>query len=141
MTKRWLTIVGLSLAMLALNAQAAIVVIVNKDNPMDNFSRRDLVDLYMGRNLYFPDGALAIRLDLPPASAIRESFYQQLVGKSVAEVNAYWARLLFTGRASPPQAMESSIKVIEAVNKNRNAIGYINEEDLVDSVKVVGRVD
>ncbi len=141
MTKRWLKIIGLSLAMLALNAQAAIVVIVNKDNPTENFSQRDLVDLYMGRNLYFSNGSLAIRLDLAPTSDIREDFYQQLVGKSVAEVNAYWARLLFTGRASPPQVMENSNKVIEAVNKNRNAIGYIREEDLVDSVKVVGRVE
>ena len=141
MTKRWLKIIGLSLAMLALNAQAAIVVIVNKDNPTENFSQRDLVDLYMGRNLYFSNGTLAIRLDLAPTSDIREDFYQQLVGKSVAEVNAYWARLLFTGRASPPQVMENSNKVIEAVNKNRNAIGYIREEDLVDSVKVVGRVE
>lgn len=141
MTKRWLQIITLSFAMLALNAQAAIVVIVNKDNPINTFSQRELVDLYMGRNLYFPDGNLAVRLDHAPTSPIREDFYQQLVGKSVAEVNAYWARLLFTGRASPPQVLDNSHKVIETVHKNRNAIGYIREEDLVDSVKVVGRVE
>ncbi|MDX1695779.1 MAG: hypothetical protein R3208_18590 [Ketobacteraceae bacterium] len=141
MTMHLIRTICLCLIMLAPHGQAAIVVIVNPDNPTDNFSQRELVDLYMGRNLYFPDGNLAVRLDQAPTSEVREAFYRALVDKSVAEVNAYWARLLFTGRASPPQVLDSSDKVINAVLKNRNAIGYIEEEALVDSVKVVGRVD
>lgn len=138
---RWLKVTIFCLALCSTYAQAAIVVIVNTDNPVNNFTQRQLVDLYMGRNLYFPDGRLAIRLDQSPGSSIREEFYQQLVGKTVAEVNAYWARLLFTGRASPPQVMNNSERVIEAVTKNKNAIGYVRESELVDTVKVVGRVD
>ncbi|MVF13409.1 hypothetical protein FT643_14805 [Ketobacter sp. MCCC 1A13808] len=117
-----------------------MVVVVNAANPVEQLSSRELVDLYMGRNLYFPDGSLVLRLDQSPESATRITFYRELVDKSVAEVNAYWAKLLFTGRATPPQTVESAAGVLQAVQSNLNAIGYVDSEDLNGSVKVIGRV-
>lgn len=139
--KKLLTTSILALALLVISsANADVLVVVNKDNDIDSFSKRQLVDIYMGKNLYLPDGSLAIRLDQAPDSETREVFYRQLLGKSVAEVNAYWARLLFTGRASPPHVLSSSKEILAVVRKNKNAIGYVNESDVDDSVKVVGRV-
>lgn len=140
--KKSFTLTFLSLVMLlSSSVSAGVVVIVNKDNPTESFNHRQLVDVYMGRNLYFPDGQLVIRLDQAPDSNVRSDFYQSLLGKSVAEVNAYWARLLFTGRAAPPHALSGDNNVLKAVRENLNAIGYIDESALDDSVKVVGRVD
>ncbi|MCG8312392.1 MAG: hypothetical protein MI976_04175 [Pseudomonadales bacterium] len=124
----------------AVNARAEIAVIVNAHNDTPELENRDVINLFMGRNLYFEDGSLAFRLDQSPTSATRQEFYQTLMGKSVAEINAYWARLLFTGRASPPQTLSGAESVLEAVRKNINAIGYVNAEDLDGSVKVVARV-
>lgn len=126
--------------LLAWGARAEIVVVVNLENPVHDLSHRELVDLYMGRNLHFPDGSLVLRLDQEPDSAIREQFYRTLVNKSVAEVNAYWAKLLFTGRATPPQPVNGSKSVLDAVRNNRNAIGYIESDQVTEHVKVVGRV-
>lgn len=138
----WLfRITMICILLLASQVQAGIVVIVNPNNDLQKFSQRQLVDLYMGRNLYFPNGELALRLDHPPDSPIRAEFYQGLVGKSVSEVSAYWARLLFTGRASPPQVIQDSESVLNIVRNNNNAIGYIEENELDDTVKVIGRVD
>lgn len=137
----WLRITLLTLAFSAQSANAGIVVIVNPANPVTDFDKRQLIDLYMGRNLYFPDGKLAIRLDQPPTSQIRRDFYQNLVGMSVAEVKAYWARLLFTGRATPPLETDNSEQIIDAVLKNETAIGYIQDDEVTDSVKVVGHVE
>jgi len=126
---------------LVCSARAEIVVVVNAANPIESFSRRELVDLYMGRTQHFPDGSLVLRLDLPPDSQVRSDFYRGLVNKSVAEVNAYWAKLLFTGRASPPQVMDNSQNVLKAVRENKNAVGYVDSKDVDASVKVVARVD
>ncbi|WP_461422270.1 hypothetical protein [Ketobacter sp.] len=126
---------------LAVSVNAEIVVVVNSKSTVERFSSRELVDLYMGRNLYFPNGSLILRLDQAPESATRVQFYRGLVNKSVAEVNAYWAKLLFTGRATPPQTVESAAGVLQAVKSNLNAIGYVDINDLTDEVKVVGRVD
>ena len=126
---------------LVCGARAEIAVVVNLDSSVDSFSRRELVDLYMGRTQHFPDGSLVLRLDLPPDSQARSDFYRGLVNKSVAEVNAYWAKLLFTGRASPPQVISNSANVLKAVRENKNAIGYLDSKDVDKSVKVVSRVD
>lgn len=131
----------LILGALAGNAGAEVVVVVNADNPAGPLSRREVVDLFMGRTQYFADGSLVLRLDQAPESPERAEFYRGLVNKSVAEVNAYWAKLLFTGRASPPQVVGSSRAVLDAVRDNKSAIGYVDSADVDDSVKVVARVD
>ena len=136
-----LRFVCIFVALFASPLQAGIVVIVNSENTASDFSQRQLVDLYMGRDLYFPDGSMALRLDQSPESKVRHEFYKNLVGKSVAQINAYWARLLFTGRASPPQVISDSQGVLKAVRNNTNAVGYINESELDAGVKVVGRVN
>jgi len=125
----------------ATSLRAEILVVVNEDNSVSELNSRQIVDLYMGRFQTFPDGEPAFPLDLPPDSVTRELFYRRLTDKSVAEVNAYWARLLFTGRATPPRVLADSLTVLKAVRENRGAIGYIDSAELGEGVKVVGRVD
>ncbi|WP_235956077.1 hypothetical protein [Grimontia sedimenti] len=122
-------------------ARAELVVVVNAENPLSALSSRQLVDLYMGRYNSYPNGESADTTDLPERSQERELFYRMLVGKSAAQVNAYWARLLFTGKSEPPQTVGSSDDVIALVRDNKNAIAYINEADLVDGLKVVYRFE
>ncbi|WP_251879476.1 hypothetical protein [Grimontia kaedaensis] len=95
----------------------------------------------MGRYNSYPNGESANTTDLPEKSKEREYFYRMLVGKSAAQINAYWARLLFTGKSEPPLTVRSSADVIALVKDNKNAIAYINEADLVDGLKVVYRFD
>ena len=138
--KFWLLTAITYLALSINPALAGVAVIVNKGNPIDEIEKHDLEDLYMGRHLYFPNRHQAVRLDLPPNSTIRQQFYRKLVNRSVAEVNAYWARLLFTGLASPPQVLQSTTEVIEFVRKHENAIGYVDSAQLegsASSVKVL----
>ncbi len=131
----------LLITLLASPLQAGVVVIVNAENTVNDFNQRQLVDLYMGRDLYFPNGQMALRLDQSPDSKVRKNFYANLVGKTIAQVNAYWARLLFTGRASPPQVIRNSKDVLKAIRNNSNAVGYIDEKDLEDGVRVIAHVD
>ncbi len=134
----------ISLLLLASMAGASgeeIAIVVNPDNPVDSISRRQLINLYMGRHQEFPNGRQAIPLDHAPDSAIRRLFYKALTGKTVAQVNAYWARLLFSGRASPPQTVDSSQKILEIINHDPKAIGYIYSSQIVSSVKVIARVE
>lgn len=119
----------------------SLAVIVNPDNPIGSLTQRQLVDLYMGRTGQFPDGSTVIRLDQEAESHERKSFYRKLTGKSTAEISAYWARLLFTGRAKPPVVMSDDRAVIKAVQTNRNAIGYIAVDSKDDSVRVVMHVE
>jgi ABC-type phosphate transport system substrate-binding protein len=134
-----ITVLGI---LAATSARAGeLVVIVNPANKTVALTQRQLVNLYMGRTQHYPNGKFALPLDQAPDSQARQTFYRTLVGKSVAEVNAYWAKLLFTGRASPPRSLTDAEAVLQVVRENLDAIGYIDSRDLDDSVKVVGRVD
>ncbi|WP_325892681.1 hypothetical protein [Grimontia sp. NTOU-MAR1] len=117
--------------------RAELVVVVNVENPLISLSSRQLVDLYMGRSNSYPNGESAYTTDLPEQSQERDYFYRTLVGKSSAQVNAYWARLLFTGKSEPPQTVRSSADVIALIKQNKNAIAYISKGDLVHGLKVV----
>ena len=118
-----------------------IVVIINSDNPLEQLTRHQVVDLYMGRQLLFPDGTSALPLDQAMHTTERAIFYRKLVNRRVAEINAYWARLLFSGRASPPRSMIDSDEILRTVRNNPGAIGYIDEDQVDQTVKVVFRLE
>lgn len=139
MKRLFLILVFVGQMLLQSAVAAEILVIVNLQNAVDKLSHQELMDLYMGRYTNFPNKVAALLLDMPMDSEIRDEFYRKLVGKSVAEVNAYWARLMFTGRASPPRAIEDAEQVIKFVGDNKNAIGYVYETEYDDSLKVVYR--
>lgn len=129
------------LSVSAVSAHAQLVVIVNKDNEVSQMSKREVIDLFMGRYIIFPNGVAAIPLDQPVNSDTRKKFYLLLTGKSVAQVNAYWARLIFTGRASPPRVMPNVKTTIRVVRENKDVIAYLPQKDVDNTVKVVLTLD
>lgn len=118
-------------------AAADIAVVVNPDSEIPALSERQVVDMFMGRFVAFPDGSAALPLDQPLNSELREMFYQHLTGKTVRQVNAYWAKLIFSGRATPPAMARASEDVSGMVKDNKNAISYIASDEVTDDVKVV----
>lgn len=114
-----------------------IVVIVNQKNGVNQLSRDEVIDIFMGRNRQLSSGVSALPLDLPGASVEREQFYSRLTGKSMSEINAYWARLIFSGRASPPTLMRSQEESLQMVMDNRSAVGYVDQSKINSQVKVV----
>ncbi|MFY8273044.1 hypothetical protein AAEU32_02800 [Pseudoalteromonas sp. SSDWG2] len=118
-------------------AEQKIAVIVNINNPTDTLSTKQLIDLYMGKLIAFPNGDRAAPLDLPQDSTLRTDFYQQLTNKPIGSINAYWSRVKFSGHAQSPLSVDTSEQVLERVKEIDNAIGYVNLNDVTDDVKVV----
>lgn len=121
-------------------ASADILVVVNKSNETAALSKLQLIDLYMGRFRTLPNRQPVRLFDHSEDSSLRNQFYRELIDKSVAEVNAFWARLLFTGRAKPPELLSDNDSLFAAIDKDSRAIGYINEQDLQDNMKIVYRL-
>lgn len=117
--------------------QADILVIVNARNSMIEIEHKQAVDLFMGRVSVFPDKQPAQTLDLKAGTPLRASFYKTLTGKSEAQVDAYWATLVFAGRMSPPKQLADEQQVIAEVAANPSAIAYVNRQPLPASVKIV----
>jgi ABC-type phosphate transport system substrate-binding protein len=114
-----------------------IVVVVNQKNGVNKLSKDEVIDIFLGRNRQLSSGVTALPLDLPGVSPERDAFYSRLTGKSMSEINAYWARLIFSGRASPPTQVRSQEESMQMVIDNRSAIGYLERSKVSSQVKVV----
>lgn len=124
-----------------LSSRADIVVIVHPDNPVQSMTPHEVSDLYLGRSRTFSmTSTPAVAYEQPADSPLREAFFRALNGMRIKQVNAYWARLRFSGEVLPPATLPDSQQVLEAVSRNRAAIGYIDSTLLNRSVKVVLRM-
>ena len=134
---KWHLAALLALLLTALPAQAELVVIVNTDVKIDKLTRNDVINIFMGRYRKFPDGSSVQPLDIKGESIERQDFYKKLLDKSLADINAYWARLIFSGRTAPPLKLDTQHDVLEKVTIDPTAIGYMERSGLNAKVKVV----
>lgn len=115
-------------------ARADINVVVHPDSGVTQLSRNDLINIFMGRYRKLPSGITALPVDLTQKKG---SFYEELVDKELAEINSYWARLVFSGQTSPPLQAGSPAEVADIVRNNRGAIGYLDAKHPTDGMRVV----
>ena len=134
----WLA--GCVLAMATTVARAEVVVIVNLDSPVQALSVRQVSDFYLGRTRDFPGGHGALIVEQTREARTREDFYRSLNGMSLKQLNAYWARLQFSGEIQPPRVAGDSRAVLNYVRANGAAIGYVDAAVVDASVRVVLRL-
>lgn len=108
-----------------------IAVIVNPQNPATKMFSEQAAQFFLGKsNLFTP-------VDQAKDSAIRKDFYQKAAGKSLAQVEAMWGKIEFSGKGSAPKALPSDAAVKKAVASDPSAIGYIDKDAVDGSVKVI----
>ena len=133
--------VTFSLVMLALltgsGAQADPVVVVPARPGMDRLSHEEVTNIFMGRLRALPSGAPALPIDQPKDSTLRTSFYQRLVNKDGASINAYWSRLYFSGKATPPLQVVSEAQVIQQLLTRPGAIAYVERSQVDARMRIV----
>lgn len=127
----------LSLSIVATPCMAELVVAVRSDSEIASLAKNDVVDIFLGRFRQLPSGRQAEPLDQATQSVERQAFYSQLINKTTAEINAYWARLLFTGRVTPPRSMETTDKMLDELLHNPRAIGYLERSKVDRRLRVV----
>ncbi|MDO9104031.1 MAG: hypothetical protein Q7U57_03615 [Methylovulum sp.] len=104
-------------------------------NNIDTLSTQQVQDIFMGRTRVFPNGKFCLPID--QSSPLRAEFYQKLTARPVEQINAYWARIMFSGQASPPQQLPDDHAVLQTVRENEGAIGYIDKIHVDNSVRVM----
>ena len=110
-------------------ADPDITIIAHSKNEMGELTRKQIADIYMGRITSLPNGSIPLPLDYQGDSDVRARFYQSITGKNMAQINAYWARLSFTGQANPPRRLADKASIMQVVEKNQDALGYVDKLD------------
>jgi ABC-type phosphate transport system substrate-binding protein len=119
------------------NDASSIVVIVNPASGVENLTRDEVIDIFLGRYRKLPSGRAALPIDVAESSTERARFYRLLVKKSSTEMSSYWARLVFSGQTSPPFQVPDAKTAVELVQSNPNAIAYVDRASVNAHVKVV----
>jgi ABC-type phosphate transport system substrate-binding protein len=135
--RRFLLLTALGLAGgVATEVAAEVVVVVDARSEIEQLSRSEVINIFLGRHRVLTGGIAANPVDQPTASGLRGEFYRKLVGKDLAAINAYWARLIFSGKTTPPLQATSAAEVLQIVGKP-GGIGYIERSQLDSRLRVV----
>lgn len=118
-------------------AHADIYVIANPNIPVEQLSKQQIADLYLGRARTIQSGDYVTLFDQADEQPVRGQFFRLIADMSLTQVNAYWARLTFTGRQRPPQPQANDAKVIDAVSRTPRAIGYVSSAPPGNQVRVI----
>ncbi|MBU0744195.1 MAG: substrate-binding domain-containing protein [Gammaproteobacteria bacterium] len=127
-----LLIFFISLAAVA-QAQDGIVVIVNKQNPLNAISKGQLSNIYRGQETMWPNGQRIVLVNQAIGSDARSLFYQRVLKVSPA------AKFYIPGTMAPIRtALQKTGEGVKLFISNMpQTIGYILEKEVDDSVKVL----
>lgn len=114
------------LALMWLPSMAQAKVMVIGDPQLDGLDRNTLKRLYLGKESDFKNIRIQLA-DLPDGTATRDTFYLRLTNKKPQQVKAYWAKLIFSGRATPPATFSGDDAVVTWVAAGAGRIGYVSQ--------------
>ena len=117
--------------------QGGRAVIAHPSNSLAGISQEQLARIYLGKTREFSDGKPVTPVDQRQGSAIRNKFYKTVTDKDEIAVKTHWSKLLFTGKAQPPQDLGDDDSVKAWVAKNPEGLGYVDGKVLDKSVKVL----
>lgn len=136
MKKTWF----FALAIFFLGAGAAyadVVVVVGARNSVPSLNDEQVAQIFLGKVGTFPGAGRAVPLDLDEGNPARAEFYRKVTGKDAAQLKAYWAKQIFTGRGQPPKAVPSDAEAKKLLADDPGLIGYIEKSSVDSSVRVV----
>ncbi len=117
--------------------QAEIAVIANSANAEASLSAKQVKKIFLGKKNAFPGGGAAKPVDQKEGGTIRNAFYQKVANKNPDAMKGYWTKMIFSGKASPPNAVEDDAAVKAWVASHKEGIGYVDKSAVDGSVKVL----
>ncbi|MEW6514267.1 MAG: hypothetical protein AB1443_09710 [Pseudomonadota bacterium] len=118
-------------------ARAEVVVVVDAASGIERLTQDQVINIYLGRHRKLPTGIAALPVDLPPLDKLRAEFYRKLVDKDLSEINAYWARLYFSGKTTPPMQANSTAEVLRHVTGKAGGIAYLDKSQIDPRMRIV----
>ena len=115
-----------------------LIVTSNRSGPIE-LTRDQAEKLYLGRSATLSDGTPASLVDLPNGP-VRDEFYLKLTGKNPSQIQAYWSRLVFTGRALPPREARSMAEARQWLTDTPNLIGYLDRNEPTAGMRILLRL-
>lgn len=130
-----LTVVASLLLPTAVSAE--VVVVMDAAAEVGLLTRNQVINIFLGRHRQLPSGIAAQPVDQPVSASLRAEFYRKLVDKDLSEINAYWARLHFSGKTTAPLQAATAAEVLHHVIGKPGGIAYIERNQIDARLRIV----
>ncbi len=111
-------------------------VVISNQN-MKELSTNQIKAIFLKKALLIDD-VQAVPINLEAMDSIRLKFEQDILNMNFSRLKSYWTTQHYLGHR-PPLTMKSQESVKSFVKKVDGAIGYINAQNIDESVKVIYR--
>lgn len=128
---------ALSLAGGTSSALAEVVVVVSAKSPVVFMTPNQLADIFLGKTDELPNGAPILPVDRGDNSKDKEEFYRHYMNRSTAQIRAYWAKQIFTGKGEPPKEIADLEQFKKYIAANPSSISYLEREKVDGNLKIV----
>lgn len=136
--KKRLVICCVSSLLFAQSALAEVAVIVNPGNG-SSLDQNTISRIFLGKMKSFSNGTSVAPVGQGEANAATKEFNDKVLKKSGSQLKAYWSKLVFTGKGTPPKSLANDAAVIAHVASNPGGIGFVDAASVDGSVKVVAK--
>jgi len=116
-------------------------VVVNKTNVVSSLSREELRKIFMGEKNSWPGGKHITVLMLEKGQPERQLILREVYKMNESDYTKYFLQAAFTGRVqAAPRDLSSTAEMKTRLAANPNAIGYLKQEDVDNSVRVLQKI-
>ena len=116
----------------------SLAIIVNRTNPVENFSFAELRQYFLGERTHWPNGRRVklVMRDAPRPE--REAVLRLIYEMREQDFHAHFLRAKFTGELlEEPRLLDTTSRVINFVFLQPDALAYVRADEASHSVKVV----
>lgn len=124
-------------SILASSLFADVILIANESCKIENISTIELKNLYLGLNKTINNEKVNI-YDSKDVK-LYEEFVTEVLKKSVVSMETYWVKMLFSGRAKPPQQITYS-QFLDLMNSKECNIIYVDSKNYKSNIKRIAIV-
>ncbi len=122
-------------------ARKRIAVVVSSKNPVDKLNETQLRRIFLRQKTVWPNQWPITVYERHTRNPIRSLFSIAVLGKTPEQLREYWLNLKLTRGLKAPKACRSARLVKEYLSRVKGGIGYIEERDTDDTVKVVSIIE
>lgn len=111
------------------------IAIVNTTSGVASLTSDQVKDLFLGKKTSWDDGSKVVVIIVKGGSESESLF--KFLGKSEQQFQTTWKKIIFTGKGSMPDMVDSNDAVVEKVAKTPGAIGFVDKAKAKDTVKAI----
>jgi ABC-type phosphate transport system substrate-binding protein len=110
-------------------------LIVNTSVALSSIDEDSFKEVYLGKKTAWDDGSRVVVVVLKEGPT--QDHLLMKLNKSSSQFLTGWKKLVFTGKGTMPEMVDSVEALVSTVAKTPGAIGYVDKDKIKDGVKAI----